>query len=159
MQKLKVLLLSLCFTVISACSLQIPVDVASGLILTSDSVDSMQAELGEYSVNQDVLVGLDTLQADIQKTITTGDGVGDIEEYYSKALVIYAVLKTEIVARKDELTEAQIAKLQALDAELVALNTSILLFKETVVDTAVSNIEVLQTLQRAMIILSYVKGI
>ena len=152
---MKKLLLAVTATLaLSACQTT-PIDTAAGIILASDKIDLMQTELGEFSSNQEALKELDSLQADIKNTMTTGGDILSIESYHVRAIMIYETLKGEVKTRWSELSAEQQAKLIALDNDLVEINANIVAMKNSVNVKS----EVLEMIYSATVLMSYYKGI
>lgn len=129
--KMKILITALMLSLVGACSLQIPTEIAGGVILASDKVDSMQIEYGAHLENKEVLVELDALQEDILNTLKTGEGLANVSEYHNRALIVYATLKREAVERWDEMDDFQRLNMTNLDNDLVELNSKIIEFKNS----------------------------
>ena len=154
--KLKTIALIHCLSIgLTGCQLlTLPVDIASSTIFASDKIDAMQTELGEFSTNQDALIELDKLQAEIKHTLTTGDNALHVESYQARSLIIYATLKSEAESRWDELTANQQVTLTSLDAELIDLNDAVNSLKES----STFDNDVISLLYRATILMTYYKG-
>jgi hypothetical protein len=148
-------LLSTVAIALSGCQLLTSsVDIAASTIFASDKIDAMQTELGEFSTNQDALIELDKLQAEIKHTLTTGDNAPYVESYQARSLIIYATLKSEAESRWDELTANQQVTLTSLDAELIDLNDAVNSLKES----STFDNDVISLLYRATILMTYYKG-
>jgi hypothetical protein len=130
-------------------------DIAGSVIFASDSVASMQTELGPFSSNQYALEQLTILREEIQVTLTTGANALDIEQYQARAWVLYETFKNEVKQRSGELTAQQLIDLGALDVELVELNTKINDFKES----STFDNDVLHMVYQATVLMSYYYGI
>lgn len=157
MTKLKHILLSVALVLLlPGCQLLTSsVDIASSVILASDKVDATQSEVGEFSTNQEALAELDSLQADIKQTLTTGDNALYATSYQARALVIYATLKSEVKLRWGELSTEQQASLIALDNELISINDAINDMKSS----PDFDVDIVDLVYRATILMAYYKGI
>ena len=152
---MKKLLLAVTATLALTACQTTPIDTAAGIILASDKIDLMQTELGEFSSNQEALKELDSLQADIKNTMTTGGDILSIESYHARTVITYETFKREIKTRWSELTAEQQAKLIALDNDLIEINANIVAMK----NSANVKSEVLEMIYRATVLMSYYKGI
>lgn len=113
---------------LTACNVTVPVEIAAETITTSADIDKAQAELGQYA-DSSTMAELDTLQAEIEAALKTGQGVLDVNDYYDRAVKLYLKISAEAAARSDEMTEQQKQMLLELDARLIDLNANIIQLK------------------------------
>lgn len=106
------------------------IDIGVSGMITNNAIEQAQADLGSYSENQETLRDLDRLQEDLINTITKGEGVLDIPEYYTRALQIYVVLADEVDRRQDELTPDQLMQLKLLNFKVLDLDRKVNAFME-----------------------------
>lgn len=121
---MKNLLLALTVALLSACSVNSALDAAvitSSTVAVSREVDVVQGEVGKYSNNQATISELDAIQEEVAAVLQGKLPDIDILTIYARAKVVYGVLYQEVVERKDELTEEQLAEFTTLNNNLLAL--------------------------------------
>lgn len=132
MMKQLALLVCVTFALLGCTSQQTndAIDIGVSGMITNNAIEQAQAELGSYSENQETLQDLDRLQEDILNTVTKGEGLLDIPDYYARALKIYVVLADEVERRQDELTPDQMMQLKLLNFKVLDLDRKVNAFME-----------------------------
>ncbi len=126
----------------SGCSIRQATDVTAltgDVILLSTRVDDLQADLGKYAENQNMLEECDRLQQDITAALKGDIGKARLYRFQLQAQVIYEAVKHEVVQRWQEIPPSHQTELVLLERDYLSIRSRITSLQQSVIESGEYN--------------------